>query len=236
MVKGAQTHMSTMRPVPSLRASVEWREGDRTLSEDTRLLGVTQRGATLELSEPPSPGHLVRLVLPTAGNSSVSLWALVWGIAGAQTAGRQTFTVSLLFFGTDIASNFAENPEAGYAYVAEDGGLFRLQSYPSGGLAGTPWSERRRDSRLHLPVEVTTELLDEGGGVAARELAITENISRGGAALRTALPAPLDSRVRLTCERYKVVLDSVVRACNVGPDNITRMHVEFIDGQWPIDG
>jgi len=228
-----------MKSVPTLPARVEWRDGGETLTETTRLLSVSLRGATIELSKPPSPGQLIRLTLPALGRGGAAspeatLWALVWGTAGTPSPATRLFPVSLIFCGTDIPRSFAENPEGGYAYVVEDGETFRLQSRPNSKDSEGAFVDRRRESRIPVPVEVTTEILGETGEVVASEITITENVSRGGAALRTTLLVPALSRVRLRCERHGLTLNSIVRACTIGPDNIRRMHLQFIDGQWPI--
>lgn len=239
MTEAARTHGMTMRAVPALSARAEWREGGRTLTEATRLLSVDLRGATIELSRPATPGQLIHLLLSAPGSgpqtcADVNMWALVWGTARVPTAATPLYTVSLIFCGTDIPRSFAENPEEGYAYVVEEDERFRVQSRPAGKAGEAGGAERRRESRIHLPVEVVTELLDEAGEVAAREIAITENISRGGAAVRTMLLAEAGSRVRLTCEQYSLTINCVVRRNTTGPDLIPRMHLEFLDGHWPI--
>jgi hypothetical protein len=221
----------------------EWQAGGESWSEVTRLLDVDPRGAMLSLSRCPEVGQLLRL---RPRDSSVwgvpadddGIWSLVWAVAQpgvrAPLARRARHVASVIFFGNDVPRSFAEGGAEIFRYVAEEEGVFRLQR-AARGAAEVGASDGRRESRIYLPVEVTVEVLDAGGNVAASEFAVTENVSRRGAALRTTVQLPPGSRVRLKCERYDLALPAVVRASRVGEDKIGRLHVEFVEGFWPID-
>ena len=228
---------------------VEWRDaGGETHTETTRLLDADLHGAAFALNEQVELGQMLKLTLPPVFESlrrapdetQSETWALVWAVTPARAAGgsrpgaaaqRPRHLTRVLFFGMDVPRDFVEGEGGPCLYVAEDDGSFRLHRAADG---SDQTSNRRRESRLHLPYEVTAEVLDEQGEVVASELSITENVSRRGAALRTTLNLRPYTRVRLTCAQFGFTVNSVVRACGVGPDKITRMHVEFIDGQWPL--
>lgn len=229
---------------------VEWRDpGGETRTETTRLLDADLHGAAFALNEQVDLGQMLKLTLPPVFESlrrspdetQSETWALVWAVTPARAAGgarrgaaqtqRPRHLTRVLFFGMDVPRDFVEGAGGPCLYVAEDDGSFRLHRAPEGGDRA---SNRRRESRIHLPCEVMAEVLDEQGEVVARELSITENVSRRGAALRTTLDLRPYTRVRLTCAQLNFTVNSVVRACAVGPDQIARMHVEFIDGQWPL--
>jgi hypothetical protein len=230
---------------------VEWREGGETLSEMTRLLDADLQGAAFALSRPLELGQMLKLTLPavfenlrrTPDEQQSETWALVWAVTPARTPPAGMTAVAprhvtrVIFFGMDVPRSFTENSGEPCLYVADDDGSFRLRREgggEGGGLKQSAQVNRRRDSRLHLPYEVTVEVLGEGGESKATELAITENVSRHGAALRTTLALPPDTRVRLRCARFGLTLESVVRASAVGTDNIRRMRLEFLDGEWPL--
>jgi hypothetical protein len=86
-----------------------------------------------------------------------------------------------------------------------------------------------------MPVEVIVELLDGREGVAASEQTVTENISRRGASVFTTLVAERGRFVRLRSARYSLAVLAVVRAWRRGADNISRLHMEFVDREWPLD-
>lgn len=235
--------------VLNLSVHVEWRDGDYHRSEMTRLLDVDPRGATFQLQQRPELGQLVRVTprmyadpeSPAAGGGE-GFWALVWALTemgeragravGRAPAGRHV--ASVIFFGDDVPRSFAEESESDYGYMAEEEGVFRLQRMPRVTVVAEQVEDRRREVRIHLPVVVTAEVLGPDGEVMSRECAITENVSRRGAALRTTLVVPPDGRVRLTCQQSGFTITSVVRACRLGPDNVGRVHVEFLDGCWPL--
>jgi len=87
-----------------------------------------------------------------------------------------------------------------------------------------------------MAVNVRVEVFDEGGEVRASEQTVTENISRRGAAVWTTLEVERGRFVRLTSLDHGLALIAAVRANRKGPDGIPRLHLEFIDGQWPLEG
>ncbi|MDQ3805533.1 MAG: PilZ domain-containing protein [Acidobacteriota bacterium] len=210
--------------------------------EATRLFNITSRSATLLLTRPPELGQLLRLTLPPArpqpaqprGNNF--LWALVWAVAPPGEAGGEggdpRHHVSVVFVGDEIPTAGDGSPR--YTFLAEEDGRFRLQRLLADPLPPAR-RRQRRESRISIPVEVTVETLGADGSATSCEQTVTENISRGGAAVWTSLDARPRQLVRLTSERHHVSLTAVVRARRTGPDGITRLHLEFIDGQWPME-
>jgi PilZ domain len=210
--------------------------------EATSLFNITARGGTLLLSRPPEPGQLLRLTLPTPRRTPRQkkkyLWALVWAVAGPGEEQAADFKddprhhVSVIFVGEEIPSGGEGAPR--YTYLAEEDGRFRLQRLLSD--ARPPERQRqRRESRISIPVEVTIELINADGAAVAGERTVTENISRGGAAVWTSLAVKAHQLVRLMCERPRVSITAIVRARRTGPDGIARLHLEFVDGQWPLE-
>jgi len=210
--------------------------------EATRLFNITSRSATLLLSRPPELGQLLRLTLPSPGAQAAQaggrgfLWGLVWAVAPRRAdegePADERHHVSVVFVGDEIPTG-GEGPPR-FTFLAEEDGRFRLQRL----LADTlPVARRRhqRESRLAIPVEVTLETLAPDGSATAREQTVTENLSRSGAAVWTSLDARQQHLVRLICERHNVRLTAVVRGRRTGPDGITRLHIEFLDGQWPLE-
>jgi hypothetical protein len=66
------------------------------------------------------------------------------------------------------------------------------------------------------------------------EQSVTENISRRGAAIFTALDLPPGTFVKMSNPRYNAVVLGVVRARRAAADGITRLHLEFIGSEWPL--
>ncbi len=167
------------------------------------------------------------------------LWALVWAVSraaarGGDAAARRNH-VSVVFLGGEAPAAHDEQRAGFYAYLAEEDGRFRLQHEAGGMEAALSEASNRRDSRLLLPIEVTVEILNEDGTASAREQTVTENISRRGACVWTMFGVGQGSFVRVICERQNVSLIAIVRARRTGDDGIARLHLEFVDGQWPLD-
>jgi hypothetical protein len=235
---------------PALSVVVRWREGEGAERvETTTLHGATPRSATLTLEGQPELGQVLCLLLPSAARRTARgeesenlnrLWALVWAVSRA--AGRERGDeprpalnhVSVVFLGGEAPASHDERRAALYAYLAEEDGRFRLQQGNGDSDAAPSDNGQRRDSRLRLPIEVTVELLNEDGSTAARERTVTENISRRGACVWTMFGVERGGFVRVTCEQQNVSLISVVRARRVGDDGIGRLHLEFVNGEWPI--
>jgi hypothetical protein len=78
--------------------------------------------------------------------------------------------------------------------------------------------------------------MDENDRALATETTITENISRRGAAVFTQSNAGVGSFVRVTSMRHQVTLISIVRGRRIGTDGLTRLHLEFIDAVFPLEG
>jgi serine/threonine protein kinase len=99
-------------------------------------------------------------------------------------------------------------------------------------VTSIPSSDRRRDRRLELPIACRIRF--SGGSGVAEERTVTENISRGGARIKTA-------QVHLS-EGDRVDFDEVgglfrvraeVRESRAGDDRIHRLHLKFVDHAAP---
>lgn len=205
-------------------------------AEEACLFNINARGGTLLLGRAPEPGQLLHLTLPSPNRPAArklnGLWALVWAVTPPDAPGDARHRASVIFVGEEIPTG--GEAAARYAYLAEEDGRFRLQRLLAEAL---PPARRRhrRESRISIPVEVTIEALDADGRATHSEQTVTENISRGGAAVWTSLPVEARQLVRLTSRQHRVSIIAVVRARRTGPDNITRLHLEFVDGQWPLE-
>jgi hypothetical protein len=222
----------------ALRAIVRWRAGQESREEISGLMNVTPQGAALLLDDAPEPGQLVSLQLPGArGNpQGMKMYALVWAVAErgdieVNDAAGPRQSVSVIFVDDAPGGKLAEEFST-YTYLIEEDGRLRLQRR-HGPAARQP--NQRRESRLGVPIEFTLEALRPDGSVLMCEQTVTENISRGGAAVLTSLLIGAKQPVRLTSERYGISMPAVVRARRVGPDGIARLHIEFDGGQFPLE-
>ncbi len=101
-------------------------------------------------------------------------------------------------------------------------------------LGAMPSASERMYTRHSIAVDVLLETLDEKGMVAQSENTVTENISARGATLFTSLAIAEGRFVRLNSQQYNVTVIAAVRSSSQGADGIRRIHVEFIDREWPL--
>jgi hypothetical protein len=97
-----------------------------------------------------------------------------------------------------------------------------------------PATDQRIHTRHNIPVDIQLEVIDEKGLASQTEQTVTENISRRGATLFTTLQIPIGRFIRLTSAQYGMIVFAAVRARSTGADGIPRIHVEFIDKEWPL--
>ena len=123
-------------------------------------------------------------------------------------------------------------------FESRPGGRYRLPSDPRAEKVAqqpqTPSGERRRHERLQLFVNLRLKRPHNSG--VMEEQTVTENISRRGAAVLTTLRLERGRFVRLTSAETGMSLVAVVRATRTGADNVPRLHLEFVDGAWPLEG
>lgn len=214
---------------------------DLKWTEITRLIDVTPFGAGFTLKRPVEKGRLLHMTIPMPRQLRVfdhvedqyRVWALVRYIKRAVSPNAAPqFEVGVAFIGKRAPRSYEEDPSKRYeigALSAES--LAGLQDWQEPELAS---SDKRRLTRHNIPVDMLIETLDDQGGVESSEHTVTENISVRGAAIYTTLDLPIGRFIRLSSEQYKVTVYAAVRARSMGPSGVPRIHVEFIDREWPL--
>jgi hypothetical protein len=150
---------------------------------------------------------------------------------------NERYAVGVAFIGKYPPSNYHNEPAKIYEISnREEKGLWQIVPAPTKPDETLLQKEERRHTRFSVPVNITLETLDEGKITTASEMAVTENISLSGAAVFSSLPAEIGSFVRLKCEQYNVSIISIVRGKRMGIDGIPRLHLEFIDRLFPLEG
>jgi hypothetical protein len=228
----------------SLPLIVQCRESlDYEWLERTELLDVSPFGARFLLTRPTEPGRLMYLItnLPWQlrcfdhDEEDYRVWAVVRHVVTLppQEEGAKRFMVGTAFIGKKPPESFEKDPAKRYeiepAPIA--GGGWQLKNYPKSGK-GDPV---QRPVRLNLPVEVSIEVFDEEGEVTERERTITKNLSWRGALVLSKLNLERGRFIRLSSVQYPLSVIAVVRARRMGSDGIARLHLEFMNWQWPLE-
>ena len=208
-------------------------------TEITRLLNVTPFGAGFTLKRPTERGRLVHMTIPMPRQLRVfdhvedqyRIWAIVRYLKGRTTDKEPAFEVGVAFIGKRAPASYETEPWRRYD-IAEN--VFQAGTPTIAVVDLAPSVDKRVQTRHKIAVDMHVDILDLSGAVAASERTVTENISEQGATLFTTLEAPVGRFIRLTSEQYKVTVYAAVRSRSIGADGISRIHVEFIDRQWPL--
>lgn len=215
-------------------------------NEITRLEDVSAFGAGFNLKRPVKRGRLVLVSAPMPRQlrcfdflePQYKVWALVRKcVPITETPGAELYAVGVAFIGKTPPASFNENPAKLYDLsVREEGGLWQLVDAAANPDESDLPAYARRHTRFAIPETLVVELLDESGDVAASEVTVTENVSLGGAAVFTSFNVEVGSFLRVRSERLNTSIISVVRGKRSGQDGIVRLHVEFIDHLFPLEG
>lgn len=210
-------------------------------TEITRLTDVTPFGAGLTLKRPIEKGRLLHMTIPMPRQLRVfdhvedqyRVWALVRHVRPLLPDNKTAlFEIGVAFIGKRPPRSYEEDPAKRYeigAVTVEQ--LNAVAEWVPTELAS---SDKRTHTRHNIPVDMLVETFNEKGEVEFSEHTVTENISQKGAALYTTLSLPAGRFVRLSSEQSRVSVYAAVRGQSMGPAGVPRIHVEFIDREWPL--
>ena len=211
-------------------------------TEMSRLVDVTPFGARFPLAHPVERGRLLHLTLPMPRQlrcfdhieDQYRVWALICHVSTRQEgAGEARYEVGVAFTGKHPPQSYVKDPSTLYeaVSVSAENNLWHLKE-----VERKQGLQRSEQTRLQMALPVKVEVFDTEGRVTAAEQTVTENISRRGAAVWTTLQVERGRFVRLTSTETGLSVLAAVRAARTGPDGIPRLHLEFIDRQWPLEG
>lgn len=231
----------------SLPARIEVRIDNKfSWTEITRMEDVSAFGAGFVLKRPVKRGRLIHVSVPMPRQlrcfdflePQYKVWGLVRRCIPVNSAAdAEAFAVGVAFVGKSPPTSFHENPAKLYELSERpDGGLWQLIDAPPIPDESDLPTYLRRHTRFPIPETLVIELLDENGDVAASEVSVTENVSLGGAAVFTSFNIDVGSFLRVKSERHGTSIISIVRGKRVGADGIVRLHLEFIDHLFPLEG
>ena len=215
---------------------------DLEWSEVTRLIDVTPFGAGFTLKRPVEKGRLLHMTIPMPRQLRVfdhvedqyKVWALVRYVKPISPADGKSphFEVGVAFVGKQAPRSYETNPAQRYDVgVSEPDQLAKVEEWVPTELDST---DKRTGTRHNIPVDMLIEILNQEGEVEASEHTVTENISSKGAAIYTTLSLPIGRFIRLSSKQFKLSVYAAVRGFSMGPAGIPRIHVEFIDREWPL--
>ncbi len=209
--------------------------------EVTRLIDVTPYGAGFKLKHPTEEGRLLHLTIPMPRQLRVfdhvedqyKIWAVVRYVRSSTGEhGEPLFDVGVAFIGKRAPKSYDEDPTRRYQIAGSSAEALVAVGNIDDLVKPPPTSDQRAHTRHNIPVDVLLQLLDKKGDVAFSENTVTENISRKGATVFTTLHLSVGRFVRLSSGQ--IVAHAAVRSVSTGAGGVPRIHVEFIDKEWPL--
>ena len=208
-------------------------------TEITRLTNVTPFGAGFTLKHPTERGRLLYMTIPMPRQLRVfdhvedqyRIWAIVRYMKPEIVDNKTFFNVGVAFIGKRAPASYEAEPWKRYDINAD---VFQALAQSEVMLMPFPGVDQRAHTRHNIAVDMRIELIDPDGKVTESEHTVTEDISTKGATLFTTLQIPQGRFIRLTSEQYGLTTHAAIRSRSTGTDGVPRIHVEFIDKEWPL--
>ncbi len=219
---------------------------DHQWIEISRLVDVTPFGARLRLKRPTEMGRLLLLTLPMPRplrcfdhvEDQYRVWSLVRNVKLLDPGSEKGALVEIgvAFVGKRAPRSFESDPSRRYeiARSSTEAGLWAVQEESGEALSEVTVTEKRKETRHNIPIEVLIEVFGKDGNFSESESTVTENISRQGASVFTTLSLSPGRFVRLSSQQYQSAMLAVVRDRRTAPDGVARLHLEFVGSEWPL--
>lgn len=216
-------------------------------NEITRLSNISAFGAGFNLRRSVQCGRLLQLTIPLPRQMRCYDYTepqyRVWGLIRSSialekpAAGTDEHSVGVAFIGKHPPLSYFDDPNKFYEidHQTKDE-LWSVVEVRRDADSNLMPKDLRHQSRLAIPTDIVLEKLDADGNVTAREVTVTENLSLSGAAIFSTLATETGEFLRVRSEIFNVSILSVVRGKRLGQDGLPRLHVEFIDRLFPLEG
>lgn len=222
-----------------LPVRVEVRESpNRVWRELTRLEKVSDCDAEFHLTRLLEIGQIVSLTMPLGKDlrrydcdeEQYTVWAVVRHCLRSLGSQAPVHLIEASFVGREPPAGYRRNPLAGYRLgELQENGFYAV-------IENAQPTSRRRQQRYAIPIEIYIAVYDAEDNILAHERTVTENISESGASVFSALQINVGDTIRIIKQHGSFSADAVVRARRVGKDNLPRLHLEFINARFPLDG
>ena len=223
----------------SLPVKIEARAPDNKVwREMSRVEGVSTTSADFYLTRPVEVGQLLLLKMPIKKDlrlfdfdkGQYRVWSIVRSCNPSLPDGNSLYRVSVAFIGPEPPASFSLDPATIYKLnkIGENG-FWQISELRKG-------PENRRQPRYHIPIDVRIAVYDEQENIVAEENTVTENISGSGASVFSELPLDIGDSVKFINQCGSFSANAIVRNRRVGKDNLPRLHLEFINVSFPLEG
>ena len=211
-------------------------ENDSAWKETVDVVSVSHSGAGFYMQRECNPGQLVSLMVSMPLNfrrydydkKLYKVWGLVQHCSPVTANGKEAFHVGVAFVGRAAPASYYENPALSYRVCGvNDDGFWQISAIES-------TFQTRREPRFWTSIDVSIFELNQFDVTMRDERTTTENISESGASVICFLNVNVGDRVRFYCAKYDFSAYALVRNRAAGPDERPRLHLEFVDHQFPV--
>lgn len=234
-----KTERRSERMSISLPIRVEAHETqNRVWREVTHLESVSDIGAGFYLSRLIEIGQILFLSMPLEkelrrydyDKEQYCIWGVVRHCHRTIREKFSVYHIGVAFIGQEPPFSHRKNPLTiyklceinadGFWQVCED------DQPPS----------KRTQPRYLIPIEVYIAICDAEDNIVAHERTVTENISASGASVFSGLELNVGDKVKFIKQHGNFSAMAIVRDRRVGKDNLPRIHLEFINVRFPLEG
>jgi hypothetical protein len=165
------------------------------------------------------------------------IWSLVRHVKSQPGSDDELphFQIGVAFIGKDRPPDHEIDPAQRYGIApgVTESDLWSLRTGRDADAPRRDSRDRRIEERYDIADYVILEVYDGDGRVFERDEAQTQNISRHGMAVITNLNILRGRYIRVRSAQYKIAIIAAVRRLVPVGDNKNRLHLEFVDQQWP---
>jgi hypothetical protein len=221
-----------------LSAEVKAKSGKNDFwKEKTELISMSRSGAGFYLERKCEVGRLISLLMPMPKHlrcydfekDQYRVWGLVQHCSPASGGADSAFHVGVAFVGKNAPLSYKENPHQSYriAGINEDN-MWRIVEAKADFVT-------RRHPRHWISLEVLLSAWDDDGKLILDERAKTENISASGAAVFSNMNINIGDSVTFDSIPHNFSSLAIVRNRQTLENEPPRLHLEFINGAFPME-
>lgn len=221
-----------------LEAVVRIKDGpDDNWKEITEISTVSRNGAGFAISRACPIGRLVSIVLPMPRDLRTydldeklyPVMGIVQNCYKTTVGGKELFYVGVAFIGKNIPESFKTDPTQSYRVDGMgDDGMWRV-------VETKTQFKTRKHPRIWERLEVSLTLLRPETKSVEKETTVTQNIGAKGVSVESGLEASVGDKIKFQCKDMDFFAMAVVRNRKLEQNKPTTLHLEFIDGIFPIE-